>query len=162
MTGIQAGIISEISLGNNFILQPGFFYSLKGSSYNLSGFSMDMEIKPSYLEVPVNAGYKIGAGPVDILIIAGPYFGYGIGGTFTITTGQTTVDEAIKYGSGQENDLKPFDMGINLGGGVELSHFQLAVQYGMGLINVAPVTDNDIEQKNKVITISLAYLFGVK
>ena len=162
MTGFQAGVIAEISLGNNFALQPGFLYSLKGSSYSISSLDMDMEIKPSYVEVPLNAIYKIGAGPLNVMLMAGPYFGYGIGGKYKVTSAQETIDQAIKFGSGQDNDLKPFDVGVNLGGGVEISHFQLAVQYCMGLSNLAPVTDNNEEQKNKVITISLAYLLGGK
>jgi hypothetical protein len=162
MTGFQAGIISEISLGKNFALQPGFIYSAKGSSFSITGFDMDVKIKPNYLEVPVNAIYKIGAGPVNVLLMAGPYFGYGIGGNYSMTSAQTTIDEAIKFGSGEDNDLKPFDFGVNLGAGVELSHFQLAFQYCMGLTNLASVTDGGAEQKNTVMTISLAYLFGVK
>ena len=94
--------------------------------------------------------------------MAGPYFAYGIGGSYTFKSALSTVEDGINFGSGTEDDLKPFDIGLNFGGGVELSHFQLAVQYGLGLTNLAPVTDNDAEQKNKVITISLAYLFGVK
>ena len=162
MTGFQAGVIAEIGLGKSFALQPGFLYSAKGSSFSLSGYDLEMKIKPNYLEVPVNAIYKIEAGPVSVLLMAGPYFGYGIGGNYTVTSAQETIDDAIKYGSGTDNDLKPFDFGLNFGGGVELSRFQLAIQYGLGLTNLSPVTDNGAEQKNKVMTISLAYLFGVK
>lgn len=162
LTGFQAGIIAEISLGNNFALQPGLLYSTKGSSYKISSLGLDFKINPSYLEIPLNAVYKIGAGPVNILLLAGPYFGYGIGGSYKATSGSVTIDEPIKYGSGVDNDLKPFDLGLNFGGGLELSHFQLAFQYCLGMTNLAPVTDNDAEQKNKVMTISVAYLFGVK
>jgi hypothetical protein len=162
MTGFQAGVIAEISLGRNLALQPGFLYSAKGSNYYISGFDVDVTIKPNYLEVPINAIYKIGAGPLNVLLIAGPYVAYGIGGTYSMSSVQTTIDEAIKFGSGQDNDLKPFDVGVNMGAGVELSRFQLTFQYCLGLTNITPVTDNGGEQKNKVMTISLAYLFGAK
>lgn len=162
MTGFQAGVIAEVSLGKSFAVQPGFLYSAKGSSYSVSSLSTEMEIKPNYLEVPLNAIFKIGAGPVNVMLMAGPYFGYGIGGKYKVTSVSETIDEAIKFGSGEDNDLKPFDLGVNFGGGVELSHFQLVFQYGLGLTNLAPVTDNGTEQKNKVMTVSLAYLFGLK
>ena len=162
MTGFQAGVIAEISLGKNFALQPGFMYSAKGSNYYISALEVDVTINPNYLEVPVNAIYKIGASPLNILLMAGPYLGYGIGGNYSMSSVQTTIDDAIKFGSGEDNDLKPFDAGVNLGAGVELSRFQVAFQYCMGLTNLAPVTDNSAEQKNKVMTISLAYLFGGK
>ena len=162
MIGFQAGVIAEISLGNNFALQPGFIYSAKGSSYSISGFDMDMEIKPNYIEVPVNAIFKIGAGPVNVLLMAGPYIGYGIGGKYSVTSSGMTIDEAIKFGSGEDNDLKPLDIGANFGAGVEISRFQVAFQYGLGFSNLAAVTDNNTEQKNKVVAITLAYLFGVK
>lgn len=162
LTGFQFGIVSEISLGSNFALQPGVIYSVKGSGYSISGFDMEVEINPTYIEVPVNAIYKIGAGPINVLLMAGPYFGYGIGGNYSMKSAQETIDEAIKYGSGDNNDLKPFDIGVNLGGGLEIGRIQVAFQYCLGLTNLAPVTDNSAEQKNKVMTISLAYLFGGK
>jgi hypothetical protein len=163
MTGFQAGIIAEIGMGKNLVLQPGFLFSTKGSKYSISTLNADFEIKPNYLEIPVNVAFKIGAGPVNIMLMAGPYFAYGIGGSYKVSSPQVgEINDAIKFGSGEDNDLKPFDIGVNFGGGIELSHFQLTAQYGLGLANLVPVTDNDAEQKNKVITISLAYLFGLK
>ena len=161
ITGFHAGVVAEFGLGGNFALQPGFLFSTKGAGYSVSGLG-EAEIKPSYLEVPVNAIYKIGAGPIHVLLMAGPYFGYGIGGTYSFSSMGQSYDEAINYGSGEDNDLKPFDFGVNVGGGVQISRFQIVAQYGLGISNVASVTEDNTEMKNKVISISLAYLFGMK
>lgn len=161
LIGLQAGILAEISFGN-FAVQPAFLYSMKGSKYKISSLDLDIKMTPSYIEIPINAVYKIGAGPINVMLLAGPYFAYGIGGKYSVKSATESVDQAIKFGSGQDNDLKPLDIGLNLGAGIEISHFQLQAQYGIGLLNLAPVTDNGAEQKNKGVTISLAYLFGSK
>ena len=58
------------------------------------------------------------------------------------------------------DDLKPFDYGINFGGGVELGRFQISSQYYQGLRTLSTLTPPLKEQKYKVLSISIAYLFG--
>jgi hypothetical protein len=161
LVGINGGVQAEISLGS-FAIQPAFLFAMKGSKYDISSADVSMKIAPSYIEVPVNIVYKIGAGPLHVLLLAGPYVSYGIGGKYKYTSGSESYEESIKFGSGDDDDMKPLDAGINLGGGVEISHFQVQAQYGLGLINLAPTTENDAEQKNRVFSLSLIYLFGAK
>jgi len=161
LVGFQGGILSEISLGN-FALQPAFLYSMKGSSYKNSSLEFYGKLIPEYLEIPINALYKIGAGPLKVMLMAGPYFSYGIRGKHTVTLAQETNEDAIKFGSSLGHDLKPLDIGINLGGGLEKFPLQLTVQYGMGFMNLDPCLDDGWEKKNKVVAISLVYLFGSK
>ena len=156
MTGFNVGLVCEIPIKANFFLQPGFIYSTKGSKYTVSGETMS--ISPTFIEIPVNGLVKFGAGSAKFLIFAGPYFAYGIGGSY-----KTPTESAdINYGSGSNHDMKPFDIGLNIGAGVEINHFMITVQYGFGLANLAPVTDNDTEMKLGVIGISMAYMFGAK
>jgi len=156
LVGFNVGVISEITLKENFILQPGIIYSTKGSKYSVTG--TDMQIAPTYLEIPVNGVYKFGTGSLKAFLSAGPYFAFGIGGSYE-TPGESSD---ISYGSGDNDDLKPFDFGLNLGGGLEIDKFQISVQYGLGLTNLAPDPSNDNETKVRVIGISMAYLFGGK
>lgn len=152
--GIHLGLIGEIPLQNNFNIQTGFFFSMKGSKYSVG--STDMTISPNYLEIPVNALYKYELGSAKLLLFAGPYFAYGIGGKYK-ADGES---QDIKFGSGENNDMKAFDMGLNIGAGIEISDFQITAQYGLGLANLAPVTTNDAKMKNRVFGISVAYLMS--
>jgi hypothetical protein len=156
MVGFNVGVISEITLKDNFVLQPGVLFSAKGSKYSVGGY--DMSISPTFIEIPINALYKFDLVSTKLLLFAGPYFAFGIGGSYK------TPDESadISYGSGEEKDLKSFDFGLNFGAGIEISNIQFTAQYGLGLTNLAPVTTNDEETKVRVIGISMAYLFGGK
>lgn len=152
--GLHLGLIGEMPLQNNFNIQTGFFFSMKGSKF--SGSSSDLTISPNYLEIPVNALYKYELGSAKLLLFAGPYFAYGIGGKIKVNS----ESEDIKFGSGDNNNMKAFDMGLNFGAGIEISDFQITAQYGLGLANLASVTTNDEKMKNRVFGISIAYLMA--
>ena len=156
VVGFNAGFVSEITLKGNFVLQPGVMFSKKGSKYSVESY--DLSIFPGFFEIPVNAMYKFDLSTVKLILFAGPYFAFGVGGTYKTPDGS----DAINYGSGEDKDLKSFDLGANLGAGLEIKNFQISAQYGFGLTNLSPVETNDAEMKVRVIGISLAYLFGGK
>jgi hypothetical protein len=154
--GFNVGVISEITLAGKLALQPGIFYSAKGSKYTLGEESGTFS--PSFVEIPVNVLYKIDVGGLKVFVNAGPYFAYGVGGK--IKSGGESQD--IKFGSTDSDDLKPLDIGLNIGAGVEISNIIISANYGLGLANLSPVTTDDTEMKIKVIGFSLGYLFGGK
>jgi hypothetical protein len=55
-----------------------------------------------------------------------------------------------------------FDYGLNIGAGFEVNNLQIRVQYSLGLNNLDPDNDSDFDTKNRVIGISLGYMFGGK
>ena len=153
-TGFHVGAILEKDITSSFFIQPGIFFSSKGSKYDaLDG----IKIVANYIDIPVNVGYKLRlCKSSNLRLMAGPYFAYGVGGTATETIiGEHKED--IKWGSGNDDDLKPFDMGLNLGAAVELNSFQVGLQYGFGLLNIS--ADSDATIKNGVLSLSVAYLF---
>jgi len=156
MAGFHIGVVSEVPLAGNLFLQPGVLYSTKGSKYSIAG--VDMSISPSFLEIPVNGLYKFDLGPAKLLMFAGPYFAFGIGGSYEMPT----ESGDISYGSGEDNDMKSFDLGLNFGAGAEVNNLQITVQYGLGLTNLSPVSDNNTEMKVAALGISMAYLFSGK
>jgi hypothetical protein len=156
LIGFHVGILSEIPLSGNLCLQPAILYSAKGSKYSF--MSEEFKASPSFIEIPVNVVYKIDLGVAKLLLNAGPYAAYGIGGKYDFDG--DPVD--IVFGTSEDDDMKPLDFGLNIGAGVEISHIIISANYGLGLANLSPVTSNDEEIKNKVIGFSLAYLFGGK
>jgi hypothetical protein len=156
LVGFNIGAIAEFPLAENVFLQPGVLFSAKGSKYSIDSY--DMKMTPGFIEIPVNCLYKLDLSSAKLLLFAGPYFGFGISGSFE-SDGES-VD--ISYGSGEDNDMKPFDFGLNIGVGAEIQNIEVSAQYGLGLANLAPVTTNDTQMKVKVIGISVAYLFGAK
>jgi len=150
-TGFNLGVISEIPLATDFYLQPGLLFSTKGFKVG-----SDMSESTNNLEIPINALYKLNAGSIKVLGFAGPYIGYALSGTDK----ESGVSTDIKF-SGNNKEMNAFDLGLNFGAGVEISSFQITVQYGLGLTNLA-ANSNGGTVKNKVFGISVAYLFGGK
>jgi len=149
MTGIHVGIISEIPVKGNFDLRSGLIFSAKGSIYKID--TAEVTLSPIYIEVPVNFKYSIGSDIVKVTLFAGPYFACGIGGNKE-TGGEL---KKISFGSGENDDLKIFDIGFNFGAGLIIKRLIISAQYESGLLNLLPATTGDPEMKSKVIGISV-------
>jgi hypothetical protein len=160
VVGFHVGVISEIPLVGNLSLQPGILYSAKGSKWAES--EEEILFSPSFIEIPVNVVYKFDLGAIKLLLNAGPNFAYGIGGKIKFTSGSVSESQDIEFGSGSEKDMKPLDIGLNIGAGVEIANLIISANYGLGLANLAPENTDDKEMKINVIGISVAYLFGGK
>jgi len=150
--GIHLGGFIEIPLTGKFTFQPKLLFSAKGSNYKID--TVQYSLSPVYIEVPLIFAYKFGSDAVKISLFAGPYFACGIGG-FTMDSEGALKD--ISFGSGENNDLKPFDIGFNFGVGVNIKGILISAQYEIGLANVSPVTTVDSKMKNKVIGISICH-----
>jgi hypothetical protein len=148
--GIHIGVLMERQFNNGFYLQPGLLLSTKGTKWDFN--DNDFEYNTTYLELPVNLGYKVELNGAKLLLAGGPYFAYGISGE--VKSGGKTAD--IEWGSGKDKDLKPFEAGLNLSTGVEVQKFQFTLQYGVGFNNIA---NEEGTIKNKVFGISAAYIF---
>jgi hypothetical protein len=163
ITGFRVGANVDIPIGAGFSVQPGLFYSMKGTKYTGSFLTISGENKISmqYLEVPVNVVYRYDFGNAGgIFASVGPYAGYAIGGKAKVEiTGLASTEEDIKFGS-DAGEFKPFDYGINFGLGY-ISPFGLYVrgQYGLGLANLSNA--DNVTWKNKVISVSLGYAFTI-
>lgn len=149
ITGIHVGIISEIQVKGNFDLRSGLLFSAKGSIFKID--TSEVALSPIYIEVPVNLKYSIGSDKVRILLFAGPYLACGIGGNKE-TGGEL---KKINFGSGENDDLKLFDIGFNFGAGLNIKRLIISAQYESGLLNLLPAAAVDTEMNSKVIGISL-------
>jgi hypothetical protein len=156
LVGFHVGVISEIPLTENFVLQPALLYSSKGSKYSFVG--EEVSISPGFIELPVNAAYKFDIGNMKFFLNAGPYFAYGISGK--IKSGGSS--ESIKFGSDDNADMKPFDVGVNFGAGLEITNFFISLNYELGLTNLVPGSSDGSEAKSRVFGISVGYFFGKK
>jgi hypothetical protein len=156
MTGIHVGRIIEIPLKGNFSLKSGLLFSAKGSVYKTD--TVEFSFSPVYIEVPVKIAFSIGSEVIKISLFTGPYFACGIGGNKE-SGGEL---EKIRFGSGENRDLRLFDIGLNFGSGVTIKGFMISAQYDLGLANISPAINVDSEMKSKVIGISITTLFAGK
>ena len=155
--GIHLGVFLDIPVKGSFTFQPALVFSAKGADYAID--SVDISMAPTYMEIPLIVVYSFGSEAVKISLFAGPYFAGGIGG-YKIESGGPLKD--LNFGSGENNDLKFFDIGLNFGAGVNIGGLLISAQYGIGLANISPVSTDYMEMKNKVIGISISSLFAAK
>ena len=165
--GFHAGAVVGIGFGM-FAVEGGLLVSTKGYNYDydVSGGSVSSYSNPIYLDVPINLKLRMGVGIAKIYGSAGPIISYGIGGSNNYESNLPGTDpvideEKIKWGTGEENDLKPLDVGLGLGAGIELGKISLGFTYNWGFTNLAPVSNNGLEIKNRNMQFSLGIkLFG--
>lgn len=86
--GFKAGIGTEYAFNDMWSLQPSLLFSTKGTKAKESGLGAKIEgtINQMYLELPVMAAARFNvADNTNLVVSAGPYFAYGVGGKTKIT-----------------------------------------------------------------------------
>ncbi|GAB3009055.1 hypothetical protein GCM10027051_07250 [Niabella terrae] len=184
--GFHAGLTFDIPIADEFYIQPAALYSMKGfkttSDASIGGFNYDGEVRwnASYIEVPVNFLYKPALGMGHLLLGAGPYVGYGLGG-------KVSSDNNIDWGNGEANSsdhakleflndnndfsgdddkvpyAKPFDYGANLLAGYEFANkFSVQLNAQLGLADIQPDNDGNKQDgslRNVNFGVSVGYKF---
>lgn len=160
--GGHLGFVSEIPVKDFLAIQTGFTIAQKG--YKIREDNLEWNTYLFYVDIPVNVLFKLDLKSVKIFAGAGPNIGIGAYGLqnweITNALGTVTDDNEIKWGSGDESDLKRLDLGLNLTAGIEYGAMQFGVCYTPALSNIAPKTDNGYSVKNKLFSVSMAFLFG--
>ena len=158
--GLKAGIVGTFPLADNIYLEPGAFFSPKGSKLEyktLDGKNAKHLCNLNYLEIPINGVYKYEINSnLTVRGHLGPYFGFGVcGKSKDKIDGKVDKNSKNKNFKQSGNNLKAFDCGLNVGAGIEFSVCYLGVQYGFGLVNMSK--DDDYKMRNGVFSVD----FGV-
>ena len=178
LTGFHAGVQGDIPLLPVLSVQPGLFFTVKGSKTQF-GETTDANYykattNPMYIELPVNIVFKapvteqskfyIGAGPYVAMGVAGKNKVNGkiLGNAFSVENNIEWSDDDPTTGF-EENAgygiMKRFDYGLNGTIGVEGNKAIFSVNYGYGLAKLQSGSNSSADDKNKhrVISISLGY-----
>jgi len=182
LLSFHLGGVMNYTVAENFVIETGLLLSGKGTKLETFGSTAEVSITgklsaaPFYLEVPINAVYKVQLSSMNLRLFAGPYLAFGVAGNIKekysatglpagVTLGSIGLDDAttkIKFGTNEDGDWRPLDFGLNIGAGIELNNLLFAAQYGLGLSNVEPVNWSENESKNRVISISVGYMLSGK
>lgn len=151
--GFHFGVFTELELTEGLFLRPELLYVNKGGKFELdfSGQKIETTNTRNYIEVPIYLGYRIDLSSVNIVLNAGPYISYGISGK-----DKTDDDEIdIEFGSGEE-EVKPLDIGLSMGAGVEFTdQLGLFLSFDPGLANLSNV--DEAESRNSNIKLSVHF-----
>ncbi|NDW19324.1 PorT family protein [Dysgonomonas sp. 216] len=182
--GYKVGATAEYSFNRNFMIQSGLFFSVKGSKLedlNVNDYvggtpDFTHTFNQLYLELPLYGSYKLHVRDnLNVVLGAGPYIGYGIGGKTkqklnngTWSNGVTQI-EWDTFGDGvfDENrdwlrgeSLKRFDFGAGIKADLEYCKYILGVEVSSSVINIADKPDyKDFTYHNFNVCVSLGYKF---
>lgn len=144
----RLSIQSELAL----VHQGGAYYS----SQEFEGMALHNKCWYYSLQVPVNLAFTFPFYDVRITLAAGPSFSYSLFGK--MTSRETDVD--LLFGSSDEKDLKPFDLGVNAGLSVECGNCVFSINSNCGTLDRRAVKregETSVFQNN--VTFSLGYYF---
>lgn len=149
--GFQAGALARVSLAGIYI-QPELLYTQFKNEYNVldkNDKPQDIGITKKRLDIPVNVGKRfLGIGHVQ----AGPVFSYYFDDKLSVKDFTTAKQDE-------------FNVGMQIGAGVEVSKllFDLRYEFGLGKVGseIANSGGNDFQTENRpqMLNLSVAYLF---
>ncbi|MFV0150030.1 PorT family protein [Empedobacter falsenii] len=145
-TGFQAGALARVSLAGIYI-QPELLYTQFKNEYNVEGRNLDVTKKR--MDIPVNVGKRfLGIAHVQ----AGPVFSYYFDDKLSVKEFTTAKQDE-------------FNVGMQIGAGVEVSKllFDLRYEFGLGKVGseIANSGGNDFQTENRpqMLNLTVAYLF---
>lgn len=180
LAGLKVGGIVDIRFDRMFSIQPGLFFSQKGSKEKYSELRggglaayYNNKIRVNYLEIPLNFQLRFGH-PYrgQFFVGAGPYLAFAVGGEikvketirdgdgFTVSTNSDSYD--LEIGDDDFNDdVKGADAGLNLNLGFMAPRgFFIRGNAGIGLMNILPGGDDNYSIRNIGGSLTVGYLFG--
>ncbi len=150
--GFQVGAMSRISLAGIYV-QPELLYTQYKNEYNVNnkGQNQNFDVTKKRLDIPVNIGKRfLGIGHIQ----AGPVFSY-------------YFDDKVSVKELSTSKQDDFNVGMQIGGGVQVSKLLFDLRYEFGLGKVGSEVMNGIDSDNKfktenrsqMLNLSVAYLF---
>ena len=144
--GFKAGSLARVSLARKYI-QPELLYTQFKNEYDVDGQNLDVTKKR--LDIPVNVGKRfLGIGHIQ----AGPVFSYYFDDKLSVKD----------FTTAKQDD---FNVGMQIGAGVEVSKllFDLRYEFGLGKVGSDILNGNNgqyrTENRPQMLNLTVAYLF---
>ena len=160
--GFTAGLVSSVPIGKNFSFMPQLNFVQKGGKLNDAGATDKVTL--NYIELPLDFVFNARTSTGMFFIGAGPSLGVGLSGKDKWSDGTESGSDDIKFGSSNDDDLKPFEIGVNILAGYQFtSGLFISANYNAQLNNSAP-DDPEFNAKyhNRYFGIRIGYMFSGK
>jgi hypothetical protein len=189
-SGVEAGVLAQVSFRDHWAVQPALFYARKAQRFGTSsyyqpnnyGSYQEYTLGLNYLLLPVNLLYSQRAGGQGGQVFLGPYVGWLLGGTYRVRynegpgqpkVGGPAYDGKVEagdtYTTGSRYAIRSLDAGLQAGVGYGFEALQLQASFSLGLRNIgaayAPTAPHDYEAPvihNRGFQLSASYLLGPK
>ncbi len=162
--GFHAGASMENQISHGLSFETGLFVSLKGLTIDALNnvYSYGGKLNLFYLDVPLTLKTTFGRrGATQWFLAGGPWFDIGFAGNvmalYNWAGDGQAVKEKVKWGSG-EGEVKRFDIGVTVGGGIEFGDWEVGAFYDHGFPELLNGTVHSL--KTRVWKISVGYTLG--
>ena len=181
--GFHFGGLAEIPLSGRIFVQPSLLFTSKGFKVDQDGFAEylygvdQIKFTSYHVELPINFIFKPQVGKGNMLLGAGPYVAYGLGGNWKAESNGVSVKGKLKFlndyissdstlggGTRKIPYTKPFDFGGNILIGYEINeNLFFHINGQIGLIDIDPSYNGMRDEKSFVKTVggglSVGYRF---
>ncbi len=161
LTRLNAGLMIDIPLEENWSIYTGLYYAGKGVIYGrrfTANIVDSVTIRLNYIELPINIAYKFTSQNKNrFAIAAGPYIGYGFNGEiFTINSNQPPDKHLHKK---ETDKYKRLEVGYNLTSLYEINNkWGLRIDYSKSLLTINRYN----KERNSVFGFSLFWYLNNK
>ncbi|WP_180336325.1 porin family protein [Pontibacter ramchanderi] len=152
--GLQVGAVANFAISELVSIQPELLFMQKG--FKIGDSDAYIKGKSNYIEVPVLAKITFGSEQVKGFVTGGPTAGYLVSGKSSIKYGDNEVSESYEF----EDEDNRMELGASFGVGLAFGALNLDVRYGLGLTSLYETESGESKSRNRVLGISVAYLFG--
>lgn len=157
--GFNVGITLDFRLSTHMYLLTGLEYTVKGAKSKYTdegGQPATRKETPAYLQLPLHVGYMFPVSrDIRLVVHAGPYVAYGLGGNNKINEPTNGGKSEIEYFG---DNISKYDWGLGVGVNAEYNRIVLGLGFDRGLRNFAPIY-NDGKARTKNFYLTLGYLF---
>lgn len=157
--GFKVGVGAEYAFTDMWSVQPDLFFSTKGTKYSESVYneSVSAKINEMYLELPVNAQFRIAiTHKVNMTLAAGPYFAVGVGGKRSLKTSFGKKFDSVDMDTFGKGGVNRFDCGLGIGLGAEFGRILVGLDGQCGFVKLSDVKD---APRNLNFSVTLGYKF---
>jgi len=172
--GFHVGAFVELPFSNKLSLETGLLLQSKGYKSPFTSFFFDEEIMDTvsfggdqqtrllYLDIPILLKSRFDLGGANLIVAAGPYFGFALSGTrlfeYTFEGDFYEEEQVIEFGdNGEYNSV---DYGLMGTVGIEFSNVFLSASYAYGLANIATFEPDVNTIRHQNIMVSLGFRLG--
>lgn len=149
--GLVAGVFATWRPVSWLALQPEVLVTSKGAALNDEG--IDARLVLDYLEVPLLARVSRRVSRATVYVAAGPTVAWLLRAKTRVVFDGSTEEIDMK------DDVEPFDMGVAMGGGVEIGAFVIDGRYTLGLSDIDADRSDAMTIRNRVISMTAGIRF---
>jgi hypothetical protein len=148
--GFIGGVLIDVPLMDRIAIETGGLLSIKGVTTTAQVFDVrtELDLRMTYLDIP--ALVRVGLGTSESLsgfLLAGPTLSFHMSSSARVTTAGIGVSEGIS------DLINPVDLGLTIGGRVQVKRFIGDVRYTFGLLEAADAGDVlDETSKHRVLS----------